>query len=92
MARKTVSELQSYFETGDTPTTSNFVDLIDSTYNSLTGLNETSGFTNLSVTSLSANDINVGGLAGLTHSITLSTFTGSTTLIFVGGVLTEVVC
>jgi hypothetical protein len=90
MSRKTVSELQAYFETGDVPTAANFVDLIDSTYNSTSGVNGTTGFSNLSVESLSAGEFYIFGILGTTESVTLSTAAGNVSMSIVNGIITAI--
>lgn len=90
MARKTVSELQSKFETGDVPTAGDFRDLIDSTYNATSGLKETNGFANLSCISLSVNEFFIQNLEGSTQDLTLTTPTGIATLTITNGIITNV--
>lgn len=88
MSRQTISQLKSYFETGDVPTQTQFEDLIDSTFNATSGLNDTNGFANLSVISLSANEIIVNN--GVSQSLTVSTPSGTSTITISNGIITNI--
>ncbi len=91
MARKSINTIKGYFETGDVPTQSQFSDLIDSTYNSTSGIETLStGFTNLSVISLSSNEIYIEGTNGPSQDITLTTPTGTATFTIKSGIITNI--
>jgi|GEM_PF-4028749 len=92
MARKTINTLKSYFDTGDVPSQSNFRDLIDSTYNSTSGIETLStGYSNLSVISLSAGEIIINDLRGSTQDLVVSTPGGTATLTITNGIITQIV-
>ena len=92
MARKPIGTLKGYFETGDVPTAAQFGNLIDSTYNAASGLCGTeTGFANLSVISLSANEIYSDSLQGVTSSLTVSTPGGTAVLTIKNGIITSIV-
>ncbi len=92
MARKPVSTIKEYFQTGDVPSASQFNDLIDSTYNATSGLGGLqTGFANLSVISLSANEIYSDSLQGVTSSLTVSTPGGTAVLTIKNGIITSIV-
>tara|TARA_R100000152_G_C6695132_1_gene125851 strand:- start:367 stop:645 length:279 start_codon:yes stop_codon:yes gene_type:complete len=92
MARKPVSTIKEYFQTGDVPSASQFNDLIDSTYNATSGLGGLqTGFANLSVISLSANEIYSTSSVGVNSTLELSTPSGTTTLTIKNGIITSIV-
>jgi len=92
MARKSVSTLKGYFDTGDVPTAGQFGDLIDSTYNATSGIATLStGFTNLSVISLSAGEIVINSLRGSTQDLVVNIPGGTATLTITNGIITQIV-
>tara|TARA_R100001132_G_C3229031_1_gene64439 strand:+ start:50 stop:328 length:279 start_codon:yes stop_codon:yes gene_type:complete len=92
MARQPIDTLRSYFLQGDVPTQGQFNDLIDSTYNSTSGINDfNTGFANLSTVSLSAGELYIDTKMGSTQSLTLSTTSGNVVLTISNGIITSIV-
>ena len=91
MARQDITTLKGYFETGDVPSSEQFHNLIDSTYNSTSGIQTlSSGYTGLSVFSLSANEFYINDYMGSTQDLELSTPTGTATLTITNGIITNI--
>ena len=91
MARQDITTLKGYFETGDVPSSEQFHNLIDSTYNSTSGIQTlSSGYTGLSVFSLSANEFYINDSMGSTQDLELSTPTGTATLTITNGIITNI--
>ena len=92
MARKPIGTLKGYFETGDVPTAAQFGNLVDSTYNATSGLGGLqTGFANLSVISLSANEIYSTNSKGVNSTLTLSRPSSTVTLTIKNGIITSIV-
>jgi hypothetical protein len=73
MARQPIGTIKGYFEKGDVPSQSQFNDLIDSTYNATSGINDfNTGFANLSTVSLSAGELYIDLKMGSTQSLSLN--------------------
>jgi hypothetical protein len=92
MARQDISTIKGYFETGDVPTAEQFGNLIDSSYNSTSGIETLStGYSNLSVISLSAEEIVINDLRGSTQSLEVKAPDDSTvTLTITNGIITNI--
>ena len=92
MARQDIGTIKGYFETGDVPTAEQFGNLIDSTYNSTSGIETLStGYSNLSVISLSAEEIVINDLRGSTQSLEVKAPDDSTiTLTITNGIRTNI--
>jgi len=92
MARQDISTIKGYFETGDVPTAEQFGNLIDSSYNSTSGIETLStGYSNLSVISLSAEEIVINDLRGSTQSLEVKAPDDSTiTLTITNGIITDI--
>lgn len=92
MARQDITTLKGYFETGDVPSQEQFTNLIDSTYNSTSGIQTlSSGYTGLSVMSLSAEEFYINNLMGSTQELVLNTPTGTATLTITNGIITNII-
>jgi len=92
MARQPIDTLRAYFLQGDVPTQGQFNDLIDSTYNSTSGITDfNTGFANLSTVSLSAGELYIDTKMGSTQSLTLSTTSGNVVLTITNGIITSIV-
>ena len=92
MSRQDIGTIKGYFETGDVPTAEQFGNLIDSTYNSTSGIETLStGYSNLSVISLSAEEIVINDLRGSTQSLEVKAPDDSTiTLTITNGIITNI--
>ena len=92
MSRESISTLKGYFETGDVPTQEQFGNLIDSTFNSTSGIETlSSGYSNLSVISLSAEEFIINDLRGSTQSLEVKAPDDSTiTLTITNGIITNI--
>ena len=92
MSRQDITTLKGYFETGDVPTQDQFANLIDSTYNSTSGIETLStGYSNLSVFSLSANEFIINDLRGSTQTLEVKAPDDSTiTLTITNGLITNI--
>ena len=93
MARQPIGTIKGYFEKGDVPSQSQFNDLIDSTYNATSGINDfNTGFANLSTVSLSAGELYIDLKMGSTQSLTVALSpSGSAVLTITNGIITNIV-
>tara|TARA_R110002051_G_C8759743_1_gene501490 strand:- start:5985 stop:6272 length:288 start_codon:yes stop_codon:yes gene_type:complete len=93
MARQPIDTLRAYFLQGDVPTQGQFNNLIDSTYNATSGINDfNTGFANLSTVSLSAGELYIDTKMGSTQSLTVALSpSGSAVLTITNGIITNIV-